>query len=862
LPINRKPDKIFPLFLQAVEWQPRAVPMYNKDGKHWLVIFVTQRYYQNNPDFKEIRKTMLKVALICGGPSKECNISLNSVRSVYDHMRNMPQVLAKIVFINEDSKKYLINEKFLYSNTTSDFKFMLHSQGKCIDDDAFLNFLKSNDLAFPVMHGKYGEDGELQKFLETNGIPFVASSSAACKNMYNKRSAEVNILKANNMVSIPKLFLDGNSDLFNKIRNFLNNNKLKEVILKPEEGGSSIGVKKGIGLDDIVNKAKELISTHKSIVIEKLCKGKEFTVIILEHNGNPTALIPTEIEILDHDGNPVSGVIFDQRKKYMSTTETHYYCPPRFSPDIVNKIRVEAEFLFTLTGARDFLRIDGWLLDKESDNLFNSSIGSSIEGSIYFSDFNPISGMEQNSFIFQQAAKIGFSHSNLLEYILRNACARYGIDFNPIAADNTGKHRVNILLGGLTSERQVSVLSGTNTWLKLLNSKKYYPVPYILTCENNEHCIYEIPYAVALNHTTEEICAQIKNPGFSDFALALKKRITASLGAENIVCRPVDSNGISLENFLTMTKQQGADIFICLHGGFGENGALQEMLEQRGIHFNGSGSAASKLCMDKYDTGQRVNSLGIENLRSCKKKKISAAQIKEQAASSQALWQELCEYFSGDTVVVKPNNDGCSTGIVVLRSQADLDAYCKFCASKANYIPENTFANQSNKIQLPAEYGDFLFEEYIETIKLEVRENEVVVKTSADWVELTVGVLEKRGEYHSLNPSVTVADNAVLSLEEKFQGGTGVNFTPPPEHIISAELLGIIKKNMEIVAKECGVEDYCRIDIFANNDTNEIIVIEINSLPGLSPSTVLFQQGAKEEPPFYPMELLEFILSR
>jgi D-alanine-D-alanine ligase-like ATP-grasp enzyme len=471
--------------------------------------------------------------------------------------------------------------------------------------------------------------------------------------------------------------------------------------------------------------------------------------------------------------------------------------------------------------------------------------------------------MEQNSFIFQQAARIDFSHSDLLEYILRNACARYGIDFNPICADNAKKQRVNILLGGLTSERQVSVLSGTNTWLKLLNSSKYYPVPYILTSEKNEYCIYEIPYAVALNHTSEEIHAQINNSGFSDFTLALKKQIIAALEAENIArYLPVEPKGLSLENFLTMTKQQNADIFICLHGGFGENGSLQEMLEKRGIHFNGSGSMASKLCMDKYDTGEHVDSLDIKNLRSCKKKKINLMQIKEYAKSSQEQWRELCEYFFNDMVVVKPNNDGCSTGIVVLRSPADLEAYCGLCASGAGFIPENTFINQTNKIQLPQEYGDFIFEEYIETKKLEVQGNEVVIKTRADWVELTIGVLEKHGKYHSMNPSVTVADNAVLSLEEKFQGGTGINFTPPPEHIIKPELAGLIKKNMEIAAKECGIKDYCRIDIFANNDTNEIIVIEINSLPGLSPSTVLFQQGAKEEPPLYPMELLECIISR
>jgi len=828
----------------------------NRYGKHWLVVFVSPRYYKNRQKYREINKITLKVALICGGPSKECNISLNSVRSVYDHMRKMPDVSARIVFINEDNKKYLIDEKFLYSNTTSDFKFMLNSHGTCISEAAFLNFLKTNDLTFPVMHGKYGEDGELQKFLEDNKIPFVASSSSACKNMYNKQSAEVNILRANGMVTIPKLFLDGKSNLENEIKTFFKENKFSEVILKPAEGGSSIGVKKGTGVDDTVNKAKELLQTYNSVVVEKICRGREFTVIILEHKGKPVALIPTEIEILDHNGNPVHGEIFDQRKKYMSTTETHYYCPPRFSPDIINKICTEAEFLFSFIKARDFLRIDGWLFDEE----FNKG---SIEKSVYFSDFNPISGMEQNSFIFQQAAKIGFSHRDLLEYILRNACARYKIAFNPSAVSHAGKQRVNVLLGGLTSERQVSVLSGTNTWLKLMNSSKYYPVPYILTSEKNEYCVYEIPYAIALNHTTEEILAQIKNPGFSDFTLTLKKNIKNSLEAENIArCKPVEPKGVSLDDFLAMTKQQDADIFICLHGGFGENGELQEILEQREIHFNGSGSEASKLCIDKYNTGQRIDSLGVKKMRSCKKKKVTAQQISDKAIAAEAQWKELCEHFNGDTIVIKPNSDGCSTGIVVLRSQKDLNAYYDLCAGGAGFIPENTFTEQPAKIQLPAESGDYIFEEYIETKKLEVQKNDVVIKNKAEWVELTVGVLEKHGVYHSMNPSVTVADNAVLSLEEKFQGGTGINFTPPPEHIVKPELAQKIKKNMEIAAKECGVKDYCRIDIFANNETNEIIIIEINSLPGLSPSTVLFQQGAKETPPLYPTELLEYIISR
>ena len=84
---------------------------------------------------------------------------------------------------------------------------------------------------------------------------------------------------------------------------------------------------------------------------------------------------------------------------------------------------------------------------------------------------------------------------------------------------------------------------------------------------------------------------------------------------------------------------------------------------------------------------------------------------------------------------------------------------------------------------------------------------------------MTVGVLEKNGQYNSLNPSITIAQDGILSLAEKFQGGTGINITPPPEDIISKELLNKIKSNMELVAKTVGVEDYCRIDVFANNIT-------------------------------------------
>jgi D-alanine-D-alanine ligase-like ATP-grasp enzyme len=114
----------------------------------------------------------------------------------------------------------------------------------------------------------------------------------------------------------------------------------------------------------------------------------------------------------------------------------------------------------------------------------------------------------------------------------------------------------------------------------------------------------------------------------------------------------------------------------------------------------------------------------------------------------------------------------------------------------------------------------------------------------------------------ALNPSITVASGDVLTVEEKFQGGTGVNITPPPQDFVSTEVCAEAKRRIEMVAKVLGIGGYARIDAFLKIATGEILVIEANSLPGLTPSTVIFHQALSENPPLYPRAFLERIISQ
>jgi len=127
----------------------------------------------------------MKIALLIGGPSPERGISLNSARSVLDHLESDKIEIIPIYF---DYKKtpYLISRSQLYSNTPSDFDFKLHKNAKSLTAKTLLNLLKKVDLAFPVMHGVFGEDGQIQRYLEKNNIPYIVQAHGSVLPFYQK----------------------------------------------------------------------------------------------------------------------------------------------------------------------------------------------------------------------------------------------------------------------------------------------------------------------------------------------------------------------------------------------------------------------------------------------------------------------------------------------------------------------------------------------------------------------------------------------------------------------------------------------------------------------------------------------------
>lgn len=791
-------------------------------------------------------KPALKIAILCGGPSLERGISLNSARSLLDHLSG-PGVEIVPFYVDTSLNFYELSRGQLYSNTPSDFDFKLRETNTRLDELKLRERLKSCDLVFPAIHGAFGEDGQLQELLEDYGIPFVGSPSICCRKMFNKHRAAF-LLEQAGFHTLPSLTLrKGNPFNREEIEAFFATHKLNRAIMKPSAGGSSIGVFSVTSPEEAIEKLEnEIFKTGMDTqgLLEPFSTGREFTVIVTEGtDGKPVAFIPTEIAM-----SYENGAIFDFRRKYLPTNMVAYHSPPQFPDAAITKIQQLAEKAYAHLGMRDFARLDGWLMP---------------DGNIWFSDFNPISGMEQNSFLFQQAARLGMSHSDILRHIVGLACKRHGLTLPDEASTSSAQKKVRVLFGGATAERQVSLMSGTNVWLKLRKSGEYQPEPCFLDTKGK---VWQIPYMFCLFHTIEEVEQSCANASeiisrLSTMAPPLRARLGLSKSADFVTPKAQ-----SLEDFITGAKQNDAFVFLALHGGIGEDGTLQSMLDKAGLSYNGSGAVASRLCMDKAETGKAITAAQIQNVMTAPK---TSCQIPEDFkgfsdSDYNAFWDKLCASMKVNTFIIKPQSDGCSAGVIHLRRAEDIKNYVNLILEGAPYIPPGTFSGQKEIVEMSrTSGGHYLIESYIRVDAISAEGTALLHKDLGGWVELTVGVLAQnaKNNVHVLNPSITVAEGAMLSLEEKFQGGTGVNITPPPESILTADQCSSLKKSIAAVARTLGIDNYCRIDLFYNRKTNDIIIIEANSLPGLTPATVLYHQALAEQPrAIFPVEFLSLLI--
>jgi len=257
-------------------------------------------------------------------------------------------------------------------------------------------------------------------------------------------------------------------------------------------------------------------------------------------------------------------------------------------------------------------------------------------------------------------------------------------------------------------------------------------------------------------------------------------------------------------------------VFIGLHGDVGENGTIQGTLEMLGLPYNGSSVLTSALCMDKYMTGQFLATEGFDV-------PLQYLVEKEQfKAHKETELNRLQEFFGSRSLIVKPHDDGCSVMVAQADTQHELDHSISiiFADGKSHALVEERLKG----------------------------------------MELTVGVMGNSTP-QALPPSQTVTSKAILSMEEKFLPGAGENQTPAP---VPSLAQAFIKSTLEGVYRSLNCRGYVRIDCFyqtpQESPTGEqrLVILEINTLPALTPATCIFHQAA--EIGLKPTDFLDIIV--
>jgi len=292
-------------------------------------------------------------------------------------------------------------------------------------------------------------------------------------------------------------------------------------------------------------------------------------------------------------------------------------------------------------------------------------------------------------------------------------------------------------------------------------------------------------------------------------------------------------------------------VFIALHGRPGEDGALQKNLESVGLPYNGSGIESSKLTINKFETNEQLLKNGFLVARH------SLANINEWNKDSSSFAKDILKNFSLP-LIAKPVDDGCSSAVKKITNEAELGAFAGLIFRK----DEDLMAKEAGllHLKLKEEFPrkqQFLIEELIQK------------KDSVHFIEITGGLLTRvndNGErvYEIFEASEALSEGDVLSLEEKFLAGEGQNITPARYALEPTErqrISDLVKAEFKRAAEVLNIEGYARIDAFVRifKDARvEIIFIEVNSLPGMTPATCIFHQSAIAG--YKPFEFIDKIL--
>ncbi len=257
-----------------------------------------------------------------------------------------------------------------------------------------------NYICLNLLHGTFGEDGEIQKILKNNNIKYTHSGYISSKICFNKVKTK-KLIKKNNILT-PKYILVKKKS-FNIEKLYKLKKRFNKFIIKPNKSGSSFGIKiikNNTEFKNFINKIenfKSILRFHDEILIEEYIQGKELTVSTIKFSEKIQALAVTEIKTNNN--------FFDYQAKYSKGYSNHIL-PAKISKKNYNLCLRQAIKCHKILNCKSIAR---------TDFIYNNK-----SNKIYFLETNTQPGLTSVSLLPEQAEYKGLSFEDVIFGILKN----------------------------------------------------------------------------------------------------------------------------------------------------------------------------------------------------------------------------------------------------------------------------------------------------------------------------------------------------------------------------------------------------------------------------------------------------------
>lgn len=328
---------------------------------------------------------MENIGILFGGPSVEHEVSIVSARGVIE---KIDRSLFNPVPLYQDK------EKKWYSASFS-FKILAGKKQKGKPQNFEKLIRKYNiKLAFPLIHGTFGEDGTIQGWLEALNIKYVGCGVKASAVGMDKELCK-KIWENNSLPVVPyfKILKENYEEELKKIKHNID----YPVFVKPADSGSSVGITKVKREEDLKKAIEEAFKITRKVLIEKAIEGREIEVSVLggydpEYISPPGEIVPSK-------------EFYDYEDKY-KLNKAGLLVPAPLSEEMVLKFKELAKKAFTSIDGYGMARVD-FFLEKEER--------------IYINEINTIPGFTPISMYPKLLSLCGLSYREVITKLLKLA---------------------------------------------------------------------------------------------------------------------------------------------------------------------------------------------------------------------------------------------------------------------------------------------------------------------------------------------------------------------------------------------------------------------------------------------------------